>query len=212
MTQYGCSQGRAPYLTKYKTAAFSTAISVATRVVPLAQHTPAGRWATTTSRSPGLRLEVPASPSRIADPVVFDAGRTAYSCGGSPGFEPEFPLIPVRGTCCVSVRCNNTRCRSTTECIHALASSRSQRIGLRRCPVGHGLTGLSGKLVSPCAAMTEKAEHAGLKSDRICEPREFPPCPPLAPTRRPLDCHLRNPRDRTADRLCLLSYLFGQVL
>src|ERR1700677_1586584 len=40
-------------------------------------------------------------------PVVFDGGRTAYSCGGSPGFEPEFPLIPIRGTCRVPLRCNN---------------------------------------------------------------------------------------------------------
>jgi hypothetical protein len=54
-----------------------------------------------------LRLEVPASPSRIFDPVVFDAERTAYSCGGSPGFEPEFPLIPVRGTYRVPLQCNN---------------------------------------------------------------------------------------------------------
>ena len=29
--------------------------------------------------------------------MVFDVRRTAYSCGGSPGFEPEFPLIPVTG-------------------------------------------------------------------------------------------------------------------
>src|ERR1700734_610496 len=47
------------------------------------------------------------------DPVVFEVGRTAYSCGGSPGFEPEFPLIPVRGTYRVSLRCNNLARRST---------------------------------------------------------------------------------------------------
>jgi hypothetical protein len=31
------------------------------------------------------------------DPVVFDAGHTAYSCGGSPGLEPEFPFNPLAG-------------------------------------------------------------------------------------------------------------------
>ncbi len=31
------------------------------------------------------------------DPVAFDAERTAYSCGGSPGIEPEFPLNPPEG-------------------------------------------------------------------------------------------------------------------
>jgi hypothetical protein len=30
-------------------------------------------------------------------PVVFDARRTTYSCGGSPGFTPEFPLNPLAG-------------------------------------------------------------------------------------------------------------------
>lgn len=30
-------------------------------------------------------------------PVVFDARHTAYSCGGSPGFSPEFPLNPREG-------------------------------------------------------------------------------------------------------------------
>ncbi len=29
--------------------------------------------------------------------MVFDAEHTAYSCGGSPGFEPEFPLNPRKG-------------------------------------------------------------------------------------------------------------------
>ena len=30
-------------------------------------------------------------------PVVSDARHTAYSCGGSPGLEPEFPLNPREG-------------------------------------------------------------------------------------------------------------------
>jgi len=45
--------------------------------------------------------EVLASPSRLVQPmdlpVVFDARRTTYSCGGSPGFTPEFPLNPLAG-------------------------------------------------------------------------------------------------------------------
>ena len=27
----------------------------------------------------------------------IDAGHTAYSCGGSPGIEPEFPFNPRQG-------------------------------------------------------------------------------------------------------------------
>jgi hypothetical protein len=39
---------------------------------------------------------------RIAFPDLaiqwpIDAGHTAYSCGGSPGLEPEFPLNPGEG-------------------------------------------------------------------------------------------------------------------
>ena len=30
----------------------------------------------------------------LVDPVAFDAGHTAYSCGGSPGLKPEFPFNP----------------------------------------------------------------------------------------------------------------------
>ncbi len=49
-----------------------------------------------------LVAEVLASPSRRAQflgtsPVVFDARRTTYSCGGSPGFTPEFPFNPRTG-------------------------------------------------------------------------------------------------------------------
>jgi hypothetical protein len=33
----------------------------------------------------------------LVDPVVFDTRHTAYSCGGSPGIEPEFPLNPLAG-------------------------------------------------------------------------------------------------------------------
>jgi hypothetical protein len=38
----------------------------------------------------------------LVNPVAFDAGHTAYSCGGSPGFNPSSLSIPVRGTCRVS--------------------------------------------------------------------------------------------------------------
>jgi hypothetical protein len=51
-----------------------------------------------------LVAEVLASPSRRRcelEPVrcqwFFDARRTTYSCGGSPGFTPEFPLNPLAG-------------------------------------------------------------------------------------------------------------------
>jgi hypothetical protein len=48
-----------------------------------------------------LVAQVLASPSRRVQPmdlpVVFDARRTTYSCGGSPGFTPEFPLNPLTG-------------------------------------------------------------------------------------------------------------------
>jgi hypothetical protein len=38
-----------------------------------------------------------ASPSRISDPVAFDAWHTAYSCGGSPGFYPSSRFNPPKG-------------------------------------------------------------------------------------------------------------------
>jgi hypothetical protein len=41
-----------------------------------------------------------ASPSRTLGPVVFDARRTAHSCGGSPGFNPSSRLIPVGNLSC----------------------------------------------------------------------------------------------------------------
>jgi len=56
----------------------------------------------------------------------------------------------------------------------------------------------------------KKPKHSHPEGDNVPAPREFPPCPPLARASvrelRPLDCHLRNPRDRTADRFCLLHY------
>ncbi len=47
-------------------------------------------------------------------------------------------------------------------------------------------------------------------------PREFPPCPPHgrridAPIHPPPDRHLRNPRDRTADRLCIVAFERGSA-
>jgi len=41
----------------------------------------------------------------LVNPVVFDARHTAYSCGGSPGIEPEFPFNPREGnlSCVVTV-------------------------------------------------------------------------------------------------------------
>lgn len=55
-----------------------------------------------------------------------------------------------------------------------------------------------------------KAEQSCGKSVRIIVPRVFPPCVP-GPAQpralRPLDRYLRNPRDRTADCLCLLQLL-----
>jgi RNA recognition motif. (a.k.a. RRM, RBD, or RNP domain) len=60
------------------------------------------------------------------------------------------------------------------------------------------------------SAEVKKPEHFRPKRDSVSPPREFPPCSPLAcaSTRelRPLDCHFRNPRDRTADRFCLFPY------
>ena len=47
------------------------------------------------------------------DPVAFDAGRTAYSCGGSPGIEPEFPLNPREGNLSRTLTCRKTPARST---------------------------------------------------------------------------------------------------
>lgn len=49
-----------------------------------------------------LMAEVLASPSRRSQLLgrrqwFFDARRTTYSCGGSPGFTPEFPLNPLGG-------------------------------------------------------------------------------------------------------------------
>lgn len=49
-----------------------------------------------------LMAEVLASPSRRSQLLglhqwFFDARRTTYSCGGSPGFTPEFPLNPLDG-------------------------------------------------------------------------------------------------------------------
>lgn len=49
-----------------------------------------------------LVAEVLASPSRRTQFLglrqwFLDARRTTYSCGGSPGFTPEFPLNPLGG-------------------------------------------------------------------------------------------------------------------
>jgi hypothetical protein len=59
--------------------------------------TPADRWATTASRSPGSRFGVLHRLPGSRDPVAYRCGRTAYSCGGSPGIEPEFPFNPREG-------------------------------------------------------------------------------------------------------------------
>ena len=59
--------------------------------------TPADRWATTASRSPGSRFGVLHRLPESCDSVAYRCGRTAYSCGGSPGIEPEFPLNPRPG-------------------------------------------------------------------------------------------------------------------
>ena len=43
------------------------------------------------ARGPGITFP------DLVDPVVFDAGHTTYSCGGSPGVTPVFPLNPPEG-------------------------------------------------------------------------------------------------------------------
>ena len=83
---------------------------------PLARHTPAGRWTTAISRSPGSRLDASRHLPRPKDPVVFDVRHTVYSCGGSPGFTPEFPFSsPRRGTYRAAQRCCKTPCASNSE-------------------------------------------------------------------------------------------------
>lgn len=73
------------------------AVRVATRLIPLVQHTPAARLGDRDKQVSWLAAEVLASPSRTFDPVVFDAWHTAYSCGGSPGFDPSSRFNPLCG-------------------------------------------------------------------------------------------------------------------
>jgi len=117
-------------------------------------------------------LKVPASPSRISDPVVFDAGRTAHSCGGSPGFKPEFPLIPVRGTCCVSLRCSNAGRRSIANfpSIHLpLAPSRRQLVQYPRFRCPADLAGLNGKSVR-CPSLGRQCRRCPRNGERVKDP------------------------------------------
>jgi hypothetical protein len=137
------------------------AYSVATRVFPLAQHTPAARWATTTSRFPGSRLGVPPSPSRIVNPVVFDVGTPLTVAGAARAFYPSSLKSPYRGTCCVRVRCRKTPCWSTGECFQmdtALPIDQNTRQA-PSFPGGEGKRGDLGDLLGGKAACSAASMH-----------------------------------------------------
>ena len=59
----------------------------------------------------------------FVNPVVFEAGHTAYSCGGSPGFEPEFPLNPREGnlSCVLTVPQRRRRVNSIASRLTVMA-------------------------------------------------------------------------------------------
>ena len=86
--------------------------TVAAREIPLAQHTPAVEWATTTSRSPGSRVggshHLPGS--RRSSGIRCSADRSQLR--GQPGFYPSSLLIPSGGTCRERISCNNGHIKS----------------------------------------------------------------------------------------------------
>src|SRR5688500_19529867 len=70
--------------------------------LPFFRRTPADRWTTAASRSPGWWLKssrhlpgVRCELELVRCQWFFDVRRTTYSCGRSPGFNPEFPLYTL---------------------------------------------------------------------------------------------------------------------
>ena len=89
-------------------------LCVASRVFPLARHAPADRWTTTASRSPGLRLDPFASPSRVRTTQWSSMQGTPRTVAGAARVSnPSSLSIPLRGTCREPLRCLNSAGRST---------------------------------------------------------------------------------------------------
>jgi hypothetical protein len=78
--------------------------------IPLAQRTPAGRMGDHDKEVSWLAAWSPCITfPDCVNPVVFDARRTAYSCGGSPGLFTRVPLNPLSGDLVVwAVRCRKS--------------------------------------------------------------------------------------------------------
>jgi hypothetical protein len=99
MAQIQGSRGRTPVDSAIANATFTTpcrAFRVATRLIPLAQHTPAARLGDRDKQVSWLAAEVLASPSRIfIQWPLMRAHRVQLR--GQPGFYPSSRFNPLAG-------------------------------------------------------------------------------------------------------------------